>query len=300
MKALAAALLAGTADAGTYVQYSWTRTAGHNCDKTNSAQYTAAAGNAHKGANAWGHDPAAGWRFCGHPGGPFLTFCENACIAMGKCNSFYLTAPLHGNTQQCCFPQKTAATAACKGQPGSAAAGARYTAVGTYWHAVPGGNCDKTNNHQYTAASGKAHHTSWGMDANAGWRWCGLSLAACQDSCLKLGGCKSVYMTPNGCCFPSKTYTPGCKGVPGGAGGHKYQVLLQSPSLHRLYDENGMEIAEDFLSRANALPIAGAALASLSVLAGAVVLAKRRWKGAADEQTRALCIEESEPVQDVE
>jgi len=65
-------------------------------------------------------------------------------------------------------------------------------------------------------------HWAYDSSGNAGgWRWCSISQQDCQDSCVNLGGCKAIFYTENGCCFPSKNdFVAGTK-FPGGIGGFK-------------------------------------------------------------------------------
>mmetsp|Transcript_109888 Transcript_109888/g.276472 ORF Transcript_109888/g.276472 Transcript_109888/m.276472 type:complete len:305 (-) Transcript_109888:122-1036(-) len=247
-----------------------THMAGGNCDGTNINQYNANSGKF--SAHQWGLDPYnAGWRWCGLN----LHQCHDDCVRLGNCKEVFLA------NNGCCFPKKTA-PATCP-MTSTGHGGHRYAVHVSNWVTGTGGNCDHANTHQYTAASGKAHHASWFHDPNAGWRWCGMALQACKDACLKLGGCKAVYHTPNNCCYPHKTNSV-CHGTPGGPGGHKYVVEMISGHLVGADDE---EVTVDDINEAvgadsPALAAFGkaatAALCAMGVVSatwGAVLVARR-------------------------
>ena len=60
---------------------------------------------------------------------------------------------------------------------------------------------------EYSASSGELYEpysSSWKLDANNGWRFCGLSLDECREACVGMGACAEVNVASNGCCFPAR------------------------------------------------------------------------------------------------
>jgi len=46
---------------------------------------------------------------------------------------------------------------------------------------------------------------------NPGWRFCGLSLAACKAACIAMGTCAELSVAANGCCYPAASTCVGDK-----------------------------------------------------------------------------------------
>ena len=66
----------------------------------------------------------------------------------------------------------------------------------------------------YDAASGAPYlqdGDTWGSDGKNGWRFCGLSLEACQQACVGMGGCAELSVASNGCCFPATSQCEGAR-----------------------------------------------------------------------------------------
>lgn len=187
----------------------WEPVPGGNCNNETD-HFDSDSGVAYMGTGSWDHLPGVGWRWCGVT----VEKCEDSCEAIGDCNRFFYT---HNG---CCYPSKITGKS-CNGAPGGG--GQMWALTPVRFEMKPGGNCNLDKD-QYDKSSGGPLAPNWGYDPQAGWRWCHMSLAACQKACSKLKGCKAIYHTPDNCCFPHESDDQ-CHGSPGGKGGKKYVVV---------------------------------------------------------------------------
>jgi len=155
------------------------------------------------------------------PDGGTCTKCFAGTYKVGSGSASCDDCPTNSNS-----PSGSSSLTACMCNAGSFGSFGSFGSSCVWTNRNPADKWCNENNSDNCNLS-ESDHSGWELDIYGdGFCFCVMNADECKEQCIAMGYCHEIYMTQNGCCFPSKKRCTGPK-CPGGCGGASGKYMLQ-------------------------------------------------------------------------